>query len=125
MQQNILRYKLRNGRVLSDAEVNKCIFIEAFAGEGAVAAAVARTDSERTVIPLEAYPGCEDDSGLGAPKYVEECDLTSEAVVLDLLLKIYCGVITWGHFGTPCHTWACCTSSAAPVIEGRDDGLDR
>ena len=63
--------------VLSDAEVSSGSFVEAFAGEGAVAAAVARADPERTVTPLEAYPGCEDDSGFGAPQYVVEHDLTN------------------------------------------------
>jgi hypothetical protein len=120
MQQNILRYKLRKRRVLSDADISSGGFIEAFAGEGAVAAAVTRADPDRTVTPLEAYPGCEDDSGFGAPQYVMEHDLTNEAVVLDLLLKIYHGVITGCHFGTPCHTWGLLYQQCGPGHRGPD-----
>ena len=118
MQQNVLRRKLQTRTVLSDIEIGRGDFIEGFAGEGAVAAAMSRACPQKTVIPMEAYPDCEDDSGFGHTAYVAEHDLTSVKVVVDLLERIHQRRVTGGHFGTPCYTWGILYQQCGPGSRG-------
>ena len=78
-------------------------FVELFAGEGTVTQQIQALGREGE--SYEAFPACQDDSGLGATTYLEQYDLCHPPTLLALLEDIYSGKVSAAHLGTPCHTW--------------------
>ena len=122
MQQNILAQRVQRLR-WSDGKAGqgRGDFVELYAGVGRVVTEVQALGARAT--SWEAFPSCEDDSGLGASTYVQDYDLCHGPSLLSLLEDIYGGRVSAAHLGTPCHTWGLLYQQCGPGTRSRSNWL--